>query len=144
MAKPRSKPKIRSVGKPDPKNNRRQSDPKSPEEKTQAIADDIESAIYAYQPVLAMESAIRINDVQIALGIGGPNLKLFTDQLETNYKDVVGGRSTQSKVEKEAAPELKQVSRDTTIDSDKKGNRPNTRKPNTPSPKKPTSPKPRR
>jgi hypothetical protein len=135
MAKKPKSPGIKPIGKPDSKNTRRQSQPKTPGEQKQAIADDIESAIYSYQPVLAMESAIRINDVQIALGIGGPNLKLFIDQLETNYKDVVGGRSNQSKVEKESSPELKQISRDTTIDSDRKGAKPNTRKPNPPSSK---------
>ncbi|GEM_PF-1755780 len=139
MAKPGSKPKIRPVGKPDPRNNRKQSNPKTPGEQIQAIADNLESAVYSYQPVLAMESSISRNNMKIVLGIGGAKLGLFTNQLETNYKDVVGGRSNQSKVEKESAPELKQVSRDTTVDSDQKGLRPNSR-----SPKKPTGKPPSR
>ena len=130
--------KIKPIGKPDPKNTRRQSSPKTPGEKKQAIADDIEAAIYAYQPILAMESAVRQNDMAIVMGVGGANLKLFIDQHESQYKDAVGSRSKASKAEKEVQPELQQVSRDTTVDSDRKGTKPNKRQPRKPTGKQPS------
>ena len=130
--------RIRNIGKPDRANTRRQSNPQTPQDKKQAIADDIEGAIYAYQPVLAMESAVRQNDMAIVMGIGSPNLKLFIDQHEAGYREAVGSRGKASKAEKEAAPQLDQVSRDTTVDGDRKGTKPNKRQPRTPTGKPPT------
>lgn len=130
----RKKPgKIKPIGKPSKKNSRRQSSPKTPQEKKQAIADDIESQIYSYQPVLAMESHVRRNDVKVALGIGGARLGLFTEQFESNYSDITGDKTRLTKEEKEQLPELEQVSRDTTVNRDKKGKTPNKRKPEKPS-----------
>ncbi len=129
----RKKPgKIKPIGKPNQKNSRRQSNPKTPQEKKQAIADDIESQIYSYQPVLAMESHARRNDVRVALGIGGAKLGLFTEQFKSNYSSITGDKTQLTKEEKEQLPELEQVSRDTTVNREKKGKTPNNRFPEKP------------
>ncbi|MEL7039763.1 MAG: hypothetical protein AAFO04_29800, partial [Cyanobacteria bacterium J06592_8] len=115
MAKRKKPGKIKPIGKPNKKNSRRQSDPQSPTERKQAIADDIESQIYSYQPVLAMESQVRQNDLKTVMGIGGANLKLFIDHYEENYQDITGDKSRPSQSGKSERPDLHQVSRDTTV-----------------------------
>lgn len=137
MAKKKpSKPK--TSDKPKSENARRTSQPKSPAEKTQAIADDIKSELISFILRERLAQQVTVESVRIALGRGGNKLDEFMEEFTTGYKRAVPNNqlATEIQDEKKNEPELKQVSRDASLNlglpSDK--NSPQTGKP-TPKPK---------
>jgi hypothetical protein len=100
----------------DKKNVRRQSNPKTPEEKKKAIGDDLESEIRGYLPQMIMESELRQRDMAEVLGVGGPSLSLFVDEFESGYSGATGEPASQPyDLDKEQRPDLKLDSREAVV-----------------------------
>lgn len=131
--------KIKPYGKPNSKNIKRSSSPKTPGEQKQAIADDIESEIRSYIPVLKMEGAFIKRMLRQVEGVGGPKMKQYKEELESGFENT-SQRSKDDEFDKKEAPFIKQVSTDTTakINVPKPSN--DSGKPNSPK-KKPSSKK---
>lgn len=112
-------PKINPHGSPNKNNIRRTSNPKTSQERIQAIADDIESAVRAYIPVLQMEGALNRQNIRQVLGSGGPGLNLFEDEFEKNYPNAaIKGEESKEIRKRKTSPVLDKVSKDTSVDYD--------------------------
>lgn len=105
--------KIKPYGKPGKNNTKRSSNPKTPGEQKQAIADDIESEIRSYIPVLKMEGAFMKRMLRQVEGVGGPKLKQYKEELESGFENT-SQRSKVDEFDKKEAPEIRQISTDTT------------------------------
>ena len=112
----KSAPKIKPHGSPSKNNIRRTSNPKTPQEQIHAIGDDLEAAIKGYIPVLIMEGALDRRNLRQVLGSGGPELELFKEEFEKIYPNAaVKGEESKEKRDKNSAPVLDKVSRDSTV-----------------------------
>lgn len=116
MAKPRT-PKPKTSNKPKQENVRRTSQPKSKEEQVQAIADDIKSELVGFILRERLAQQVTVESVRIALGRGGNKLDEFLEEYTSGYKRAVPGNqlATEIQDEKKNEPELKQVSRDASL-----------------------------
>ncbi|MDJ0553512.1 MAG: hypothetical protein QNJ68_03550 [Microcoleaceae cyanobacterium MO_207.B10] len=100
--------KIKPVGKPKSENVRQTSEPRTPEEKVQALADNIEGQIYAYNIRKELKLKIDRDNMRVVQGVGVVDLKDYKQDHESEYKS--GGKKGAKP--SETAPELKKVSKD--------------------------------
>lgn len=110
-------PKPKTDGKPRQENTRRTSQPKTKEEQTQAIADDIKSELVGFIIRERLAQQVTVESVRIALGRGGSKLDEFLEEFTSGYKRAVPGNQLATEIsdEKKNEPELKQVSRDASL-----------------------------
>lgn len=93
--KPRKPPKPKTGGSPDPKHNRKQSDPNSPAEEIQACHDEIKSTLMAnIHDKHAFLFLIR-ESLRMVLGQGGLNLNEFLDEFQEGYANSVQDKDHQ-------------------------------------------------
>lgn len=107
--------KAKPYGNPNQKNIRRGSNPKTPAEQKQAIADDIEAEIRGYLPVIEMEGALMRRNLRQVLGIGGPDLKQWEQEFESDFEKSSVKDKKEAPPVKQELPDLKRVSIDTTV-----------------------------
>ncbi|MEL7038658.1 MAG: hypothetical protein AAFO04_24045 [Cyanobacteria bacterium J06592_8] len=108
MVRKKRRPKPKNKEKLDSESKRKSSDPKSPEQQVQAIADDIKAELISFIYRYALEQELTKDTVERALGRGGGKLQEFIGELESGYAKTVPNQ--QDNLEKEEEAELKQVS----------------------------------
>jgi len=127
MTKPKAaKPQNRE---PAREATRKSTQPKTPQEQVQAIADDLKAEIISYIYRYALEQQLVLETVQRALGVGGGKLEEFIDELTSQYAKTVPGNESNQEIreDKEVKPDLKMVSKidksvQVILPKDKKGN----------------------
>ena len=108
--------KVRPYGNPDFNNASQVSNPKTPEEKVQAIFDLLEVRLQGFIALQYGERALLIRDMQYAGGTDGSNdLKNYSQQLENDFSGMTTVKK-QPKTDKEQQPELKKVSKEKKVD----------------------------
>lgn len=108
--------KIKPYGNPNLANANQVSNPKTPDEKVQAIADLLEAKIKASIIKQYGQRGLLVSDVTQALGTDGNNLKSYNKQLESNFQGVAAKSKNKQPVDKELAPELKKVSTEKAVE----------------------------
>lgn len=107
--------KIKPHGNPNSANVSQTSNPRTPEEKVQAIADFLEVGLKGVIVQQYGERALLIRDMQYAAGTdGSKGLNTYGKQLENDFSGMVS-RKQQPKVDKERQPELKKVSKEKAV-----------------------------
>lgn len=118
MSKKKAPKKPESRENPPPESTRKSTNPKTPDEQIQAIADDIKSELIGWIYRYILEQELVIEGVERALGIGGGNRPLedFINELESGFKATATRSQQEPNPDKETMPELKRVSEPARVD----------------------------
>ncbi|MEM1167853.1 MAG: hypothetical protein AAGJ08_01855 [Cyanobacteria bacterium P01_H01_bin.35] len=108
--------KIKPYGNPNLANANQTSNPKTAEEKVQAIADLFESRVKGRIIKQYAQRGLLVSDVAQALGTDGNNLETYDKQLENNFQGVATKSKDRQPLDKETAPELKKVSTEKAVE----------------------------
>ncbi|GGA55989.1 hypothetical protein [Okeania sp. KiyG1] len=108
--------KTRPYGNPNFNNASQTSNPRTPEEKVQAISDLLEVRLQGLIAMQYGERALMIRDMQYAGGTdGSKDLKTYRQQLENDFSGMTNVKQ-QTKTDKDQQPELKKVSTKKKVD----------------------------
>lgn len=114
---------------PPKESTRKSTQPKTPEEQVQAIADDLKTEIISYIYRYTLEQQLVLETVQRALGVGGGKLEEYVNELVNQYANTVPGNESNQEIreDKEVKPDLKMVSKidksvEVQLPKDRKGN----------------------
>ena len=102
--------KIKPHGKPNKDNANQVSNPKTPQEKVQALADLIETRVKGVIIQQYAERGLMVDAMKYALGTDGNDLETYDKQLENKFQGMNAKSETKQPVDKATAPELKKIS----------------------------------
>ncbi|MGD1716901.1 hypothetical protein [Dapis sp. BLCC M172] len=108
--------KIKPYGKPNLANASQTSNPKTPEEKVQALADLLETRLKGEIVQQYAERGLMVSDMKYALGTDGESLAAYDKQLENNFQGMAPKGKNQQPVDKETAPKLKKISTERAVE----------------------------
>ncbi|NEO55909.1 MAG: hypothetical protein F6K54_24285 [Okeania sp. SIO3B5] len=108
--------KIKPYGKPDLSNANQTSNPKTDEQKVQAIADYLEAKLKGRIVHNMGKNELLIQRFIDALGKDKEDLKQYADNIKTNFSKTSTTAKNKPDIDKDQQPELKKVSRSKNIE----------------------------
>jgi len=102
--------KIKPYGNPNPANITQTSDPQKPQDKVQAIADNIEAAVKGRIEKNMLSRELLMEALTDALGKDKEDLKQYKANMENDFGQTSKTAKSKPKVSKDEQPELKKVS----------------------------------